>query len=87
MSKKEELTYNIQLSELALKLRRLRLSNRFSVAEVAVACKIKPDKLLDYENDRELPTKQKLKVLAEFYKVGFNDLLPLWKIRCEGSTL
>lgn len=86
MSKKEELTYNIQLSELALKLRRLRLSNRFSIAEVAVACKIKPDKLLDYENDRELPTKQKLKVLAEFYKVGFNDLLPLWKIRCVGNT-
>ena len=75
MSKKEELTYNIQLSELALKLRRLRLSNRFSAAEVAVACKIKPDKLLNYENDRELPTKQKLKVLAEFYGIDSIELL------------
>lgn len=75
MSKKEELTYNIQLSELALKLRRLRLSNRFSIAEVAAACKIKPDKLLNYENDRELPTKQKLKVLAEFYGIDSIELL------------
>lgn len=75
MGGNEELTINIKLSALALNLRRQRMNKGMTIKEVAARCGIRPDRLLRYETDQEIPPFQTIDVLADFFGVDRNDLL------------
>lgn len=81
----KELTLNIQLSDFALKLRRLRMERGLSIDEVAVACNIRRDMLFRYEADKEIPSMQTILTLATFYAVDKDFLLDASK-KIELST-
>lgn len=81
----KELTLNIQLSDFALKLRRLRMERGLSIDEVAVACNIRRDMLFRYEADKEIPSMQTILTLATFYAVDKDFLLDTSK-KIELST-
>lgn len=81
----KELTLNIQLSDFALKLRRLRMERGLSIDEVAVACNIRRDRLFRYETDKEIPSMQTILTLASFYEVDKDFLLDTYK-KIELST-
>ena len=70
MNNKENLTINIQLSPLALKLRCLRMKNEKTIQQVAEAICVTPAQLLKWETDKEVPNKNDLIKLAEYYKIN-----------------
>lgn len=70
MNNKEDLTINIQLSPLALKLRCLRKKNEKTIQQVAKAISVTPTQLLKWEIDKEVPDKNDLIKLAEYYKIN-----------------
>lgn len=63
---KEEITLNIQLSPLALKLRTLRIHKRLSTKDLARICNVDEADIIDYETDREVPSEIVKRELLDF---------------------
>lgn len=61
----EELTLNIQLSPLALKLRTLRLQKKLDFEAVSIVTKIPIEYLIAFETDKKIPTKEEKMALLE----------------------
>ena len=77
MEYKEELTINVQLSHFANMLRKLRHEKGLTIREVADICNIRADRLMRYELDKEIPSKQTIMTLASFYGVEVSELLKI----------
>ena len=65
----ETITNNIQLSNLALTLRRLRIESGLSFKKLAKLTGISADDLFDIERDFAIPSGKILDKLAKVYKV------------------
>ena len=75
--KNEELTINIQLSALALKLRRLRKEKGETIEQTAASIGTRPSKLLKWETDKELPSLEHIAVLAAHFGIKKEELLSI----------
>ena len=75
--KNEELTINIQLSSLALKLRRLRKERGETIEQAAISIGIRPSKLLKWETDKELPSMEQIAMLAVHFGINKEELLSI----------
>lgn len=64
----EELTLNIRLSPLALKLRTLRLQKNLSTETVSQLTKITVEDLIAFETDKEVPTEEEKRMLLELLR-------------------
>lgn len=64
----EELTLNIELSPLALKLRALRLQKNLDFETVSIATKILVEDLVAFETDKKVPTEEERQILFDFLK-------------------
>ena len=64
----EEFTANIQLSDFARRLRRLRLDKGLSTSEAAKACGLQIDAIARYELDKQTPSLASLTALANYFK-------------------
>ena len=64
---KEEITLNIKLPPMALKLRELRLTKGLSLYAVAKACNILFKDLYSYETGKAEPPEETLERLIDFY--------------------
>ena len=73
----EELTINIQLSALALKLRRLRKEKGETIEQTAALIGTRPSKLLKWETDKELPSLEHIAVLAAHFGIKKEELLSI----------
>ena len=73
----EELTINIQLSALALKLRRLRKERGETIEQTAASIGTRPSKLLKWETDKELPSLEHIAVLAAHFGIKKEELLSI----------
>ncbi|MCM1437832.1 MAG: helix-turn-helix domain-containing protein [Roseburia sp.] len=62
---KDELTLNMQLSPLALKLRTLRLNKSLTIETLSALTKIAQTDIIAFETDRAKPNEQELKTLLE----------------------
>lgn len=62
-----ELTMNVQLSSLALKLRAFRIQSGKSISDIAKAVKIAESDLVGFETDKIKPTRRQLRKLENFY--------------------
>lgn len=62
----EELTLNIQLSALALRLRRLRMEKHISQKQLAKVCGIDVADIIAFENDKKKPTQKELNAILHF---------------------
>ena len=63
----EEITLNVQLSPLALKLRTMRLQKGFSVNQVALITKITEEDIIAFECDKKVPSSKEQETLFSFY--------------------
>lgn len=63
----EELTINVELSQIALKLRTLRLQKGFSMKVVSKVCKVGIDDLYAWEMGKVDPPKEVMERLISFY--------------------
>lgn len=73
----EELTINIQLSALALKLRRLRKERGETIEQTAASIGTRPSKLLKWETDKELPSMEQIAMLAVHFGISKEELLSI----------
>lgn len=73
----EELTINIELSSLALKLRRLRKERGETIEQTATCIGIHPSTLLKWETDKELPLLEHIEILAAHFGISKEELLPI----------
>lgn len=73
----EDLTINIQLSALALKLRRLRKERGETIEQTAASIGTRPSKLLKWETDKELPSLEHIAMLAAHFGISKEELLPI----------
>lgn len=73
----EELTINIQLSALALKLRRLRKERGETIEQTAASIGTRPSKLLKWETDKELPSLEHISMLAAHFGTSTEELLSM----------
>lgn len=64
----EELTLNVELSPLALKLRTLRLQKNLSTETVSQLTKIAVDDLIAFEADKKVPLEEEKQILFNFLK-------------------
>ena len=64
----EELTLNIELSPLALKLRTLRLQKNLSIETVSRLTQIAAEDLIAFETDNKIPTEEEKNSLFDFLK-------------------
>ena len=64
----EELTLNIELSPLALKLRTLRLQKNLTIETVSQLTKLAVDDLIAFETDKKVPTEEEKQTLFDFLK-------------------
>lgn len=64
----EELTFNIELSPLALKLRTLRLQKNLDFETVSQITGIAVEDLIAFETDKKVPTEEEKKILFDFLK-------------------
>lgn len=64
----EELTLNIELSPLALKLRTLRLQKNLSFETVSQLTGITIEDLIVFETDKKVPTEEEKQTLFNFLK-------------------
>lgn len=67
MQSNEEITLNVQLSPLALKLRTLRLKKNFSAKHVSDITKIDEQDIIAFELDKKVPTEEQQYTLFSFY--------------------
>lgn len=64
-----EFTANVELSQLAQKLRALRMAKDLTIEQAARRCHVSAKKLFEYENDKSTPTAEELqKLLAVLEK-------------------
>ena len=75
--KNEELTINIKLSALALKLRRLRKERGETIEQTAASIGTRPSKLLKWETDKELPSLEHIAILAAHFGIKKEELLSI----------
>ena len=75
--KNEELTINIQLSALALKLRRLRKEKGETIEQTAASIGTRPSKLLKWETDKELPSLEHIAILAAHFGISKEELISI----------
>ena len=75
--KNEELTININLSALALKLRRLRKERGETIEQTAASIGTRPSKLLKWETDKELPSMEQIAMLAAHFGISKEELLSI----------
>lgn len=61
----EELTLNIELSLLALKLRTLRLERGLSIETLSIISKLPQADILAFETDKKVPTEEEKSILFE----------------------
>lgn len=73
----EELIINIQLSALALKLRRLRKERGETIEQTAASIGTRPSKLLKWETDKELPSLEHIAMLAAHFGISKEELLSI----------
>lgn len=64
----EELTLNIELSPLALKLRTLRLQKNLSTETLSILSKITEEDILAFETDKKVPTEEEKQILFDLLK-------------------
>lgn len=64
----EELTLNIELSPLALKLRTLRLQKNLSTETVSQLTKITVEDLIAFETDKKVPIEEERQILFDLLK-------------------
>lgn len=64
----EELTLNIELSPLALKLRTLRLQKNLDIERVSQLTGITLEDLIAFEADKKVPTEEEKQILFDFLK-------------------
>lgn len=64
----EELTLNIQLSPLALKLRTLRLKKNLSTETLSILTRIPEEDIIAFETDKKIPTEEEKQILFDFLK-------------------
>ncbi len=64
----EELTLNIELSPLELKLRTLRLQKNFSTETISILTKIAVEDLIAFETDKKVPAEEEKQILFDFLK-------------------
>lgn len=62
-----ELTINVQLSTVALKLRALRMQSGIDIVTISKSCGIAKEDILAYEMDKKKPTRRQMKALEQFY--------------------
>lgn len=70
-----EFSGNVSLSQFALRLRKLRLEENKSLEEVSKDLRISVNRLMKYENDREIPSMRTIDKLASYYVVSRDWLL------------
>lgn len=73
----EELTINIQISALALKLRRHRKERGETIEQTAASIGTRPSKLLKWETDKELPSLEHIAMLAAHFGISKEELLSI----------
>lgn len=73
----EELTINIQLSALALKMRRLRKEKGETIEQTAASIGTRPSKLLKWETDKELPSLEHIALLAAHFGISKEELVSI----------
>lgn len=64
----EELTLNIELSPLALKLRTLRLQKNLSTETLSQLTKIAEEDIITFETDKKVPTEEEKQILFDLLK-------------------
>ncbi len=64
----EELTLNIQLSPLALKLRTLRLQKNLSTETLSMLTNVSEANIIAFETDKKVPTEDEKQILFDFLK-------------------
>ena len=64
----EELTLNIKLSPLALKLRTLRLQKNLSFETLSQITGITVENLIAFETDKKVPMEEEKQILFDFLK-------------------
>ncbi len=64
----EELTLNIELSPLALKLRTLRIQKNLSIETLSNITGIKEEDLISFETDKKVPTEKEKQILFDLLK-------------------
>lgn len=64
----EELTLNIQLSPLALKLRTLRLQKNLSTETISQLTKIAEEDIIAFETDKKVPAEEEKQILFDILK-------------------
>ena len=64
----EELTLNIELSPLALKLRTLRIQKNLSIETLSNITGIKEEDLISFETDKKVPTEKEKQFLFDLLK-------------------
>ena len=75
MEIEEELTINVKLSALALRLRSLRKKKGESIQDTAEQIGTRPSKLMKWETDKALPSMEELALLANHFGVTREYLL------------
>lgn len=71
----DDLTINVKLSALALKLRRLRKEKGETIEQTAALIGTRPSKLLKWETDKELPALDYIELLAMHFGIDKDELL------------
>ena len=64
----EDLTLNIELSPIALKLRTLRIQKNLTIETVSQLTKIKVEDLIAFETNKKVPTEEEKQILFDFLK-------------------
>lgn len=75
MNMDDDLTINVKLSALALKLRRLRKEKGETIEQTAALIGTRPSKLLKWETDKELPALDYIELLAMHFGIDKDELL------------
>lgn len=70
----EELTLNIELSPLALKLRTLRLQKNLDFEAVSQLTGIAVEDLIAFETDKKIPSEEEKKTLLDLLSKGRSGL-------------
>lgn len=71
----DDLTINVKLSALALKLRRLRKEKGETIEQTAALIGTRPSKILKWETDKELPALDYIELLAMHFGINKDELL------------
>lgn len=62
----EDLTLNVQLSDLALKIRNFRIGKGLTAKELSILCKVSEADIMAFETDKKVPTNGVMERLLKF---------------------